>query len=108
MGNGDEERRDARERLCSSVANVGETSTRVRGSSVGRVCVGGSGENTKRDGENDSEVQPKMTNEAVLGELGWWTLKGRRDLLRLKYYGKIVRMGEDRLVKQEYVESRRD
>ena len=53
------------------------------------------------------KCSPKMTNEAVLGELGWWTLKGRRDLLRLKYYGKIVRMGEDRLVKQVYVESRK-
>ena len=28
-------------------------------------------------------------------------------MLRLKYYGKIVRMGEDRLVKQVYVESRK-
>ena len=53
------------------------------------------------------KCSPKMTNEAVLGELGWWTLKGRRDLLRLKYYGKIVRMGEDRLVKQVYAESRK-
>jgi len=53
------------------------------------------------------KCSPKMTNEAVLGELGWWTLKGRRDLLRLKYYGKIVRMGEDRLVKQVYGESRK-
>jgi len=53
------------------------------------------------------KCSPKMTNEAVLGELGWWTLKGRRDLLRLKYYGKIVKMGEDRLVKQVYVESRK-
>ena len=24
-----------------------------------------------------------MANEVVLGELGWWTLKARRDLLRL-------------------------
>ena len=53
------------------------------------------------------KCSPKMTNEAVLGELGWWTLKGRRDLLRLKYYGKIMRMGEDRLVKQVYAESRK-
>jgi len=28
----------------------------------------------------------KMTNEVVLGELGWWTLKGRRDFLRLSYW----------------------
>ena len=33
---------------------------------------------------------PKMANEVVLGELGWWTLKGRRDFLTLNYWGKIV------------------
>ena len=33
---------------------------------------------------------PKMTNEVVLGELGWWTLKGRRDFLTLNYWGEIV------------------
>src|SRR3954463_10606080 len=32
----------------------------------------------------------KMANEVVLGELGWWTLKGRRDFLILNYWGKIV------------------
>ena len=32
----------------------------------------------------------KMANEVVLGELGWWTLKGRRDFLTLNYWGKIV------------------
>ena len=30
----------------------------------------------------------KMANEVVLGELGWWTLKGRRDFLTLNYGGK--------------------
>ena len=29
----------------------------------------------------------KMANEVVLGELGWWTLKGRRDFLTLNYWG---------------------
>ena len=60
--------------MCSSVADVGETSTLEYGAAVWGeyVCVGG-GENTKRDGENDSEVQPE-DDEAVLGELGWWTL----------------------------------
>ena len=28
----------------------------------------------------------KMANEVVLGELGWWTLKGRRDFLILNYW----------------------
>jgi hypothetical protein len=48
-----------------------------------------------------------MANEVVLGELGWWTMKGRRDLLRLKYWGRIVGMADSRLVKQVYVESRK-
>jgi len=49
----------------------------------------------------------KMANEVVLGELGWWTLKARRDLLRLKFWGKIVsRMSSSRLVKQVYEHSR--
>ena len=38
-------------------------------------------------------------NEVALGELGCWPLKARRDLLRLKYWGNIVMMGDDRLVK---------
>ena len=51
---------------------VGETSTRVRGSSVGRVCVGGSRsrENTKRDGENDYEVQPEDDKRSGVGRVG--------------------------------------
>jgi len=49
----------------------------------------------------------KMTNEVVLGELGWWTLKGRRDFLRLNYWGKIVGgMSPERLVYQVYHASR--
>ena len=48
-----------------------------------------------------------MANEVVLGELGWWTLKARRDLLRLKFWGKIVcSMSPSRLVKQVYAHSR--
>ena len=29
-----------------------------------------------------------MPSDVLLGELGWWTLKARRDLLRLKFWGK--------------------
>jgi len=47
----------------------------------------------------------KMANEVVLGELGWWTLKGRRDMLRLKFWGKVGRMSSRRLVKQVYTQS---
>jgi hypothetical protein len=27
-------------------------------------------------------VRKSTTNEVVMGELGWWSMKGRRDLLR--------------------------
>ena len=47
----------------------------------------------------------KMANEVVQGELGWWSLKGRRDMLRLKYWGKVVGMGDNRLVRQIYNDS---
>ena len=48
-----------------------------------------------------------MANEVVLGELGWWSLRARRDLLRLKFWGKIVsRMSSSRLVKHVYSVSR--
>jgi len=30
---------------------------------------------------------PRMNNEVVRGELGWGTLKGRRDEMRLRYWG---------------------
>jgi hypothetical protein len=91
VGNGDEERRDARKRLCSSVANVGETSTRVRGSSVGRVCVGGSGENTKRDGKNDSEVQPEDDKRSGVGRVGVVDVERKKRFVEIE----VLWQGED-------------
>ena len=51
------------------------------------------------------KCSPKMTNEAVLGE--WVVDAERKKRLRLKCDGKIVKMGEDRLVKQVCKESRK-
>lgn len=42
------------------------------------------------------------SKEVIRGELGWWTLKGRRDLLRLRYYAHIVLMKENRLPRKIY------
>ena len=44
----------------------------------------------------------KTTNEAVLGDLGWWPLKARRDMIRLRYLQKILNMKQDRLPKMIY------
>jgi hypothetical protein len=46
-------------------------------------------------------------NALVRGELGWWTMRGRRDLLRILFWGKLVRMGEDRTTRRVYRMSRR-
>ena len=45
-------------------------------------------------------------NEVVLGELGWSSLKSRRMMLRLFFWHKLLRMGEDRWVKRVYEASR--
>ena len=35
-------------------------------------------------------VRRSTVNEVVMGELGWWTMKARRDFLRLMYWREIV------------------
>jgi len=47
-----------------------------------------------------------LTNEVVLGELGWETMKARRDEMRLRYWAKIVRMQEHRIPKIVYRQSK--
>lgn len=47
----------------------------------------------------------RTNEEVVRGELGWERQKARYDELRLRYWGKILRMTEDRLVKIVYKES---
>ncbi len=42
-------------------------------------------------------------DDSVIGELGWWKLQERRDLLRLKYWNNIRNMDENRLVKKIYI-----
>ena len=47
-------------------------------------------------------VSKRTSNAVVRGELGWQRLEARRDLARLRFWGKIVLMSEDRLVKKMY------
>ena len=51
-------------------------------------------------------VRKSTANEVVMGELGWWSMKGRRDLLRLLYWGEIVSCKEG-LRWEVYKEGRR-
>ena len=46
-------------------------------------------------------------NEVVQGELGWWSMESRRDLLRLKYWGRVLNMPLERLPRQVYESSRK-
>ena len=50
---------------------------------------------------------PRMNNEVIRGELGWGTLRARRDELRLRYWGKLVNMSENRIPKIVYQESKK-
>lgn len=52
-------------------------------------------------------VSRKTAGAAVLGELGWWRMEARRDLARLRFWGKLVRMEASRIVRRIYDERRR-
>ena len=47
-------------------------------------------------------VYKRTSNEAVLGDLGWWPLKARRDMIRLRYLQNLLNMNKKRLPKQIY------
>ena len=44
----------------------------------------------------------RVPNDAITGELGWMSMRGRRMMLRLSYWGKILAMPDERLVKRVY------
>ena len=47
-----------------------------------------------------------MSDAVVRGELGWWTMRAQRDLKRLVYWARLVRMDDTRLVKFVYRQRR--
>ena len=47
-------------------------------------------------------MNEKTSNEAVLGDLGWWPLKDRRDMIRLRYWQSLLSMNENRLPRLIY------
>jgi len=44
----------------------------------------------------------RVPNDAITGELGWMSMRGRRMMLRLSYWGKILAMPDERLVNSVY------
>jgi len=66
------------------------------------------GERVQREmGRRILRCNGKTTNEAVLGELGWWRLQARRDYCKLKYWIRILLMDDTRLVRNVYDMSRK-
>ena len=60
-------------------------------------------EKLQRDmGKRILGLNVSTNNEVVLGELGWWTMKARRDALRLRFWRKLIGMHKDRLPKIVY------
>ena len=56
----------------------------------------------RRMGRRILGLRENVNNEVVYGALGWWTLRTRRDLLRLRYWRKLLTMKETRLTKIVY------
>ena len=67
-------------------------------------------EKIQRDmGKRILGLDQSTSNEVVLGELGWWKMKARRDMLRLRYWWKLIQMNRKRLPRKVYDwETRKD
>jgi hypothetical protein len=77
------------------------------GAVVGKSAGWDEAERVQREmGRRILRCHGKTTNEAVLGELGWWRLQTRREFLKLKYWFKVCLMEDSRLVRQVYLASR--
>jgi hypothetical protein len=60
-------------------------------------------EKLQRDmGKRILGLKESTNNEVVLGELGWWKMKTRRDMIRLRYWRKLLNMGKERLPRIVY------
>ena len=45
---------------------------------------------------------------AMMGDLGWWSLRARRDIQRLRYWGNLVCMSPDRITRIVYATMKSD
>lgn len=60
----------------------------------------------RRTGRVILGVSSNVANEVIQGELGWWTVKGRLDMLRLVYYGKLANEVRGMLRRYEFINGR--
>jgi hypothetical protein len=56
----------------------------------------------KRAGKAMLGCSSKMGDVVVRGELGWTTMEGRREMIKLRFFGRLVRMKEDRVVRRMF------
>ena len=60
-------------------------------------------EKIQRDmGKRILGLEQSTCNEVILGEMGWWTMKARRDMLRLRYWRKLLKMDRKRIPRKVY------
>ena len=60
-------------------------------------------EKVQRDmGKRILGLDQSTSNEVILGEMGWWTMQARRDMLRLRYWKKLLNMDRRRLPRKVY------
>ena len=102
MGNGHERRAATSETVCGRVEALVRPVLEYGAAVIGDVKWQEAEQIQRRMGKMILRCSEKMTNEVVLGELGWWTMKGRRDMMRLLFWGKIVGMSHSRLAHHLY------
>ena len=51
-------------------------------------------------------VSSKTASDAVRGDLGWWTMRTRRDYKALSFWGRLCRMKDHRLARAIYLQSK--
>ena len=47
-------------------------------------------------------LKASTNNEVVRGEMGWWRMKARKDMLRLRYWRKVINMKQEKLPRKVY------
>ena len=73
------------------------------GSEVWGACIWKEAEKLQHEvGRKLLGMGSKTCGEAIRGDLGWWTLKGRRDYARLRFWHKVVNAPEDSLLQRTY------
>jgi hypothetical protein len=54
------------------------------------------------DGKSILGCSSRMASEVVRGELGWMTMAGRRAVMKMRFFGRLVWMDKDRVVRRVF------